>query len=273
VLRLTYDSNGALGQLPCIGSVCVKKSRQGQGLAKLLLQHLLNQLATEGLSEACLFASDDRVYRPFGFRYAQPDFLFDLTQAKADRNNLPPEYTFEFREGASLNEDEMKSLWKLHCRAHSNGASGDQSCPHFVISWREFSVFLSETPVSVLVLKCAATQSAAVAAMFFGKGADFPNTWHSLTLEPNQPVPTQIQLGKMLIAKALELKSGSQLHIETSDHVMFRWINDTFEHKRLENFMICRFTKNAASDARHSSNHDKGTIDPSSFVVPSFLSI
>ena len=205
VLRLTYQSHGALSQLPCIGSVCVKKSRQGRGLAKLLLQHLLKQLATEGISEACLFASDDRVYRPFGFRYAQPDFLFDLTHTKADKSNLtpeytPPEYCFDWRDGASLDENEKRCLWQLYCRANAQVTHEERSRPHFVISWREFSLFLSDTPVSVLVLKCTAAQSSAVAAMFFGKGADFPNTWHSLTVEPSQPVSTQVQLGKMLLA-------------------------------------------------------------------------
>jgi GNAT superfamily N-acetyltransferase len=272
VLRLTYDSNDVLGQLPCIGSVCVKKSRQGRGLAKHLLQSVLNQLANEGLSEACLFASDDRVYRSLGFRYAQPDYLFDLTQTKAEKNNLPPEYTFEFREGASLNKDEMRSLWKLHCLANVHVTSGTQSGPHFVISWREFSLFLSETPVSVLVLKCS-DQSFGMAAMFFGKGADFPNTWHSLTLEPNRPVSTQVQLGKAMIAKALELKSTSQLHIEKCNHVLFRWISDTFEHKRLENFMICRFTEKSVGDSNSISHCDDGRLDLSSLVVPSFLSI
>jgi hypothetical protein len=235
-------------------------------------------MANEGLTEACLFASDDRVYRSFGFRYAQPDYLFDLTQSEADRNDLPPEYTFDWRDGASLNEDEKRSLWQLYCRANShvkrndNITHGEHGRPNFVISWREFNLFLSETPVSVLTLKCS-DQAFGMAAMFFGKGADFPNTWHSLALEPNQPVSTQIQLGKMLIAKALELKSGSQLHIETSDHVMFRWISATFEHKRLENFMICRFTEKNLKDSSHISHFDDGQLDLSSLVVPSFLSI
>jgi GNAT superfamily N-acetyltransferase len=56
VLRLTYQSNGALFQLPCIGSVCVKKSRQGRGLAKLLLQDLLNR-AFPRQQKSCASAS------------------------------------------------------------------------------------------------------------------------------------------------------------------------------------------------------------------------
>jgi predicted N-acetyltransferase YhbS len=275
VLRLTYQRNDTLGQLPCIGSVCVKKSKQGRGLAKLLLQQLLNQLASEGLTEACLFASDDRVYRSLGFRYAQPDYLFDLTQIKPNQlslvspgdeiSNLPLEYTFEFREGASLSEDEMKSLWLLHCRANAHVTTGAQSGPHFVISCREFSLFLSETPISVLVLNCA-EHSFGVAAMLFGKGADFPNTWHSLAIEPSQPISTQVRLGRIMVAKAGELRPGSQLHMENKDHVLFNWISGTFEHNLSPNFMISRFPEK-------SFHQNKGVLDLDSFVVPSFLSI
>lgn len=280
VLRLTYQMSGKLGHLPCIGSVCVHHSRRGEGLATQLLQNLLAHLAKEGLGEACLFASDERIYHSLGFSYAQPDLLFNLAQTKLTKKSFDlwknevskkkSAYTLEWTEGASLKAEDKQSLWRLLCRAKSSATRAEPKHPEFVISWIEFEAFVSQTPVSVLFLKESPqaighqghSEPECLASLFFGKGADFPDTWHGLSIAADQPPEVQMHLGHQILARALELRSGSQLHFEIKDHVLFPWLEQTFELKQTPSFMISQFSTQSNSD-----------FDASTFVVPSFLSI
>ena len=256
----------------CIGSVCVRASLRGQGLAKVLLAAVCRDLERAGYDGAGLFAADHSLYAAVGFAPAQADRLCSIADLAAALRSCVPTpgaagltslgIEVAWQRSQSLDQDTCRALWDLARQSWSRGHLGIE------VDYPMFVSALCETPLQILTARTPSMAATAngerrlLGCLLFEKGADFQNTWHGALFADQDARPALFAV----VAAAHDLKPDSQILIDNVTMSLCGPYLPPALMTTVPTFMTKNFSQGSGARAAQS-------LDFAALSLPSLLSI